>query len=62
MRDAQLEIERAFNRENRDRVIGEFSWFCRDINADKWLDQIKKLSIDHRATYSKMPPRNLTFD
>ena len=37
MREAKLEAERIRNRENRDRVIGEYTWFCRDIDADKWL-------------------------
>ena len=49
IREAKLEAERIRNRENRDRVIGEYTWFCRDIDADKWLTQIKKLSVDHRA-------------
>ena len=62
MKEAKLEAEKIRNRENRDRVIGEYAWFSRDNDAEKWLTQIKKLSIDHRANYSKMPPNNLSYD
>ena len=37
MKEAKLEAEKIRNRENRDRVVGEYAWFSRDNDADKWL-------------------------